>query len=328
MTKAVLDGTLKRGEIPRLCLFYGDSEFMLSFYGDVITQRLGSTHESMYFEEYDFENLIDFLGSSSLFSTQNIMRLKLYVVPNKKQSSQILQTLKDNANSYLIIELYKSPSINNAEYAKRFKGLSANFKDNSLNIADVRFYNPNQNEAMAILDSRAKMLGINASYGILQYLLEIQNYDLGMAYNELEKFIYYKEITKELLEEISHTLGSTKIESLIDCIFNKRGNLAYMVQSLSDEGIDEVEILREIHRYFYILFKLYGHSKAYGKIDSKEALGYVAPSHILNTWSKRSLKISTKQYLDIFEILNLARIKRLNGDDSLLSCAIAMQRIL
>lgn len=329
MTKAMLDKFLQQS-VPRAILLYGDSEFLISYYTQTILEKLGGTPNRMYFEEYDHQEVLNCLGVNSLFGGTNILVLKLYATLNKKQLQDIFYMLAHNANSFFIVELLKSPSISDSEYAKRFKAMAALFKPTAslADVLEVRLYLPSRDDMTKILYKRASALGLRMDASLLHYLLDVQHNDLAIAYNELEKFVYFETITPQLIEELSYNLGDVKLESLLDCLFDKRGHLIETLQILHDEGVDNMELLREVSRYFYILFKLYGHSKAHGTLDSKEALGYKPPPQILNVWSRRSLKLTTEKYLALFDILNLWRVQQLQGRDVVMQHLVAIQQIL
>ncbi|STQ85522.1 DNA polymerase III subunit delta [Helicobacter muridarum] len=329
MTRAALDKILSK-TIPKCILLYGESEFLINYYSKIIQAKLACNAQKFYFEEYVQDEVITMLGTNSLFGGKNAVIIKQYNTLSKNQIQAIFSTLGRNPNSYMIIELYKSPNISEQEYAKRFKAFSALFRPTSSckEIYEVRLYNPLPHEMLQILINRARELSINIQPNLLEYLLSIQQYDISMAYNELEKFVYYPVIDIELINSLSYSLGNVNTESLLDSLFNKKTNLAHILNTLYDEGIDDMELNRELSRYFYILFKLYGHSRAYGSMDCREALGYQAPSHIFATWSKRSLRLTTQKYIAIFDMLNEWRNAKLEGSNRGIQYLIAIQEIL
>lgn len=298
MTRVMLDKLLLR-EVPRAILLYGDSDFLISYYSDMILKKLDGECRRIYFEEYDHQEVLNYLGVNSLFGGINILVLRLYATLNKKQMQDILYMLEHNPNSFLIVELLKSPTITDAEYAKRFKAMATLFKPTAKlkEVFEVRLYPPFRDDMVKILYNRACELGLKIDSSLLNFLLDVQHDDLAIAYNELEKFIYYETITPQLIEELSYSLGDVKLESLLNCLFDKQGHLTSTLQILHDEGMDNMELLREITRYFYILFKLYGHSRMHGNMDSKEVLGYKAPPQLFNVWQNEVLRLQQKSIL-------------------------------
>ncbi|RDU61406.1 DNA polymerase III subunit delta [Helicobacter sp. MIT 14-3879] len=317
-------------DLPRCILLYGENEFLINYYSKMIQNKLEGNISTFYFGDYHHEQVLGFLGTNNLFGEKSSLVIKHYNVFNKKQLQEIFSTLTHNPNSFLIVELHKSPNISDTEYAKRFKAMSALFKPTNKfkEVFEVRLYNPSLSEMLQILSKRAKELQLPINSNLLEYLLTIQYYDLSIAYSELEKFIYYSSIDKQLIDELSYSLGNVNIDFLLNALFDKRNNLAKILHTLHDEGVDNTELLRELHRYFYILFKLYGHSRQYGSMDCKQALGYQPPAHILEIWSKRSLKLTTQKYLMLFDLLNAWRNAQFHGKDVSMQYLVAIQEIL
>ncbi|RDU63577.1 DNA polymerase III subunit delta [Helicobacter didelphidarum] len=328
MTKVLFDKFLAHS-IPRAILLYGENEFLITYYSDLITTKIGGVYQTIYFD-YNHQEALNYLGVNSLFGDLNVLVLKLYTVLDKKQIQDLFFTLEHNPKSFLIVQFYKSPSMNDADYAKKFRIMSALFKPSAKlqDIIEMRCFHLSQDEMLKILRKRSLELELQIDSHLLEYLLNIQNNDLAIAYNELSKFIYFPNITLQLIDELSYSLGNMKMESLFDSLFDKKGHLIEIIQTLNEEGMDNMALLREIHKYFYILFKLYGHSKMYGNLDSKEALGYKPPQHIFNVWSRRSLKIKTQTYLALFDICNQWRIQQFQGKDVSLQFLIEIQQIL
>lgn len=315
--------------VPRAIVLYGECEFLFSYYANLILSKLDSNPKIMYFD-YNHDEAVEYLSTNNLFGGRNVLVLKVYKIPTQKEIKELFFILEQNKNSFLIIELYKSSSSSNTDYAREFQKASGIFKPSAKlkDVFDVRFFEPSFDEKIKILTQRITELNIYFDFSMLQHLLDTQNGDLGMAYNELSKFIYYQNITHELIDELCYGLGELKIESLLNSLFDKKGNLVSILNTLNEEGFDNMKILLEINRYFYILFKLYGHSKMYGNMDSKSALGYSPPKHIFNVWSRRSLKIKTQTFLALFDILNEWRVGQIKGKNVALQYLIAIQQIL
>lgn len=377
MTKAALDKYLQNAT-PRAILLYGECEFLINFYAQIVLNRLqGLGQDSNQNLTQDFrQNLgqdsmqnppfrMDFtynhfeatntLGLNSLFGGKNVLHLRLddfkavaskssksvksKAKPkedsNKKfisnsEVSELLEILERNKNSFLVVEFLKNPSNSAADYAKKFKALSALFKptQNLKDVLEMRCFEPFYEEKIKILTNRSNELNLSFTQPLLEHLLNAQNGDIAMAFGELNKYVYYPQITHKLIDELSYNLGALKIESLLDSLFDKKGHLVMILETLNDEGLDNMELLREINRYFYILFKLYAHSKSFGNMNALEVLGYKPPPQIFNVWSRRSLKIKTQTYLELFDIINEWRVKQMRGINATLPSLIAIQQIL
>lgn len=358
MTKQALDKYLQNAT-PRALLLYGECEFLISYYAQIVLSRLKDSKEDsnqnapfcldFTYNHFEASNA---LSLNSLFGGKNVLHLRLddfkslaaKSAKSKKTKSEdsnkkfitnseiteLLEILERNQNSFLVVEFLKNPSNSQADYAKKFKSISSVFKPTAKlkEVLEMRCFEPFYEDKIKILATQAHKLNLNIQIDKLEYLLNAQNGDIGMAYSELNKYVYYPHISFELINDLSYNLGALKIESLLDSLFDKKGHLVSILETLNDEGLDNMELLREIHRYFYILFKLYAHSKSFGNMNAQEVLGYKPPPQIFNVWSKRSLKIKTDTFLSLFDILNDWRIKQLRGINATLPSLIAIQQLL
>lgn len=332
MTKKALDKLLAT-TTPRCMMLYGESEFLISHYSRLAQSRIegiGGGISHMFFEDYNHNEAIGLLGSKSIFSEKCMLVMKLHSAPSKKQVQELFKALAMNEDGHLILEFHKSPAISNAEYAKRFKALSALFKPTKdlKDVIEVRFFNPNLAEMLDLLSHRAGELGLRFSADMLDYLLTTQNHDISIAYKELEKFIYYQHVDKNLIDALSHPLGNLDMQSLYDALFEKRGNPIAIFEKLRELGGSEADLLRELHGYFYLLFKLYAHSKGHGNMDCREILGYQPPSHVVSTWARRCIKLDTHKYLAAFDMLNEWRVAAMKGREVSMHYLLSMQRLM
>ncbi|PAF50947.1 hypothetical protein BKH43_03580 [Helicobacter sp. 13S00401-1] len=307
MYKQDLDKYLQT-KIPKAIFLYGESEFYLSYYAELIASKIGGEVNRIYFEDKD-NDALGLLSSASLFGGKNIVLIKTYNTLSDKVLKPALSSMDEN--SFLIVEFYKNPSISPTEYSKRCKSMANSFKLHP-NCLEVRFFTPTFNEGLYLLKERAKKLGLEVHPNALEFLLEVQNSDVGIALNELEKFTVYKKISKELVEKLSYGIASLNIDALIDALFDGE-NIALILEKLEEEGVEEMDLLREVQRHFYILFKLYAYSKSFGRLEYKEALGYTPPPKIAESLSRRALKLKDVQYVNILDTLNLWRINAMKG---------------
>ncbi|PAF45411.1 DNA polymerase III subunit delta [Helicobacter sp. 11S02629-2] len=307
MYKQDLDKYLQT-KIPKAIFLYGESEFYISHYGELIASKIGGEVNRIYFDN-NFNNVLNLLSGASLFGDTNIVLLRTYNTIPSNTLKQILSSIEDK--SFLIVEFYKNPSISDTEYAKRYRSMGTTFKLYP-NCLEVRFFAPTFNEGLYLLRDKAKKLGLEVHANALEFLLEVQNNDIGIALNELEKFAIDKKITSELVEKLSYGIASLNIEALINALFDGE-NIALILEKLEEEGIEEMDLLREVQRHFYILFKLYAYSKAFGRLDYKEALGYTPPPKVAEGLSRRALRLKSEQFVKILDTLSLWRIDSMRG---------------
>ena len=79
MYKNEFDNYIKQNKKFKAYMFYGQSTFLIEQYSLAIAQSLGQSDEieKLYFEEYDFKYAKDKLLQSSLFSSNNILLIKI-----------------------------------------------------------------------------------------------------------------------------------------------------------------------------------------------------------------------------------------------------------
>ncbi|PAF48668.1 hypothetical protein BKH41_05200 [Helicobacter sp. 12S02232-10] len=317
MYKKDLDLFLQKS-LPRATLLYGESEFLIKYYSDKIALKIteSSNKTTFYYSDYDFKAVMAILGQSSLFGDVSLVVLKLDKKLSKKEIDEMLHALIRNQENALIIEFYRSESRSNAEYAQDFKALSASFKNSSLGSLgiEVRFFTPNFRESIALLKERASALNLTIEERLLGVILGMQNNDLGIAYNELEKFcILDSPITFEDIQKLSYGLGSVSIDDLYDAIFNKK-DIFEIYEKIQEEGLEELQLLREFERYFYQLFLFFAYIKSHGSPNAKDILGFAPPQMMVEKLASRSIRIKEEGYRRIFELFGKWRNATMRGE--------------
>lgn len=313
MYKKDLDIFLQNS-IPRSALLYGESDFLIRYYSDKIAQKITpkSNHTIFYYSDYDFKAIMDILSQSSLFGDENLVILKLDKKPEKSKIDEMLKALEHNLSNFLIIEFYQAESRTNTQYFQDCRNLAGSFKNKS-NI-EVRFFHLNINEAISFLKQRADELGLLIPEQLLSMVLNIQNNNLALAYNELEKLsILNKTITFEDIQRLCYGLGSVDIEELYDCLFIKK-DFYDLLDKMQEEGLDEMDLLREMERYFYQLFLFFAYIKTHGSPNAKDILGFSPPAFIVQKLATRAIKIKEEGYLNIFESFKKWRNSALRGE--------------
>ncbi|MCE3039616.1 DNA polymerase III subunit delta [Helicobacter anatolicus] len=304
---------LLQKELPQGMLFYGDSEFYINFYTKKILDRMpGASINTFYFSDYSISQVLDILGQGSLFGDKSIVVLKLDSKIPKKEVEALYKCLKNNPDNMLIINFFRSENKSAVQYAQDFRSFGAMFRKEG--FVDVQFFAPTMMESIILLRQKAEELGIRIADYLLQSLLQLQNNDLGIAMGELEKYqVFDEEITVEILQKLSFGLGSVGLENLLDSIF-KNKDILVVYEKILEEGEDEMDMIREIERYFYILFMFCVFIKINGRCDAKEILGYQPPKFIVDKYINRAIKIKEKQFQKIFEGLRTWRNAYLSGE--------------
>ncbi|PAF54367.1 hypothetical protein BKH42_00155 [Helicobacter sp. 13S00482-2] len=312
MYRKDLDTLLKKSS-PKATLLYGESNFLISYYSAKIAKKITdkSNKTTFYYSDYDFRSVMDILGQSSLFSDESLVVLKLDKKLPKKEIDSFLNAISMNANNSLIIEFYRSDSKTSAEYAQDFRTFASAFKGEG--VIDVRFFDPNFYDCIALLRERANELNLDIEDRLLGVILNLQNNDLSIAYNELEKFtIFDKPITIEDIHKLSYGLGSVGIDELYNAIFDKKDALS-LLWKIQEEGLDDIEILREMERYFYQLFLFFAYIKSNGSPNAKDILGFAPPQAIVDKLASRAIRIKEEGYQKIFELFRKWRNVSMRG---------------
>lgn len=320
MYKKDLDTYLTKST-PKAALLYGESNFFIDFYTKKIIAKIPDANVStFYFADYQLDATLDILSQGSLFGDKSIVVLKLDSKLPKKDIDLLLESIKNTENT-LIINFYHSESKTPVQYAQDCRTFASAFKGDG--VIEVRFFAPNMTDNMTLLKQKAKELNLQIQDNLLLFILQMQNNDISLALSELEKYQNYDEvITKELVENLSYGLGSISIDDFFDIFFEKRDFLP-TYEKMQEEGLDSNDLLKEMERYFFILFMFSAYAKTHqNNVDAKEILGYQPPSFIIDKYIRRIAKLKEVHFQSIFEILRHWRIQSFRGEKTADICAL------
>lgn len=310
---------LKGKKPPRISFFYGDS-FLVEYYSKKVAKSLSCEEKSIfYFGEYNAININTLLVQDSLFGTSSLIVVKLNAKLSKVDVELFLQSLSSNTHNALIIEYYPAPSKTAADYAREAKVCEGYFKHQKISkdsIATVRFYEPTMSECMQFMRERCDELSLRADDKILSHILHLQNNDIALALNELEKFVIYngrdKPIEPNDVNLLCDGAASFSINELCHSIMEKKPFI-HILQNIYDEGVNEMAIIGEIQRFFYQLFLFYAFVKMKGSADAKSILGYMPPKHIVEPLVRYCIRFKENEYIAIFELLTAWRYEVSKG---------------
>lgn len=316
MYKSQLDTLLKQST-PRVSFLYGDS-FLVGYYSRKIAHCLKSEEKTtFYFDEYNANNINTLLSQGSLFGSSSLVVLKINHKLSKADVELFLTSLSHNTHNALIIEYYQSPSKSQADYARDCKVCAGYFKHPKIpkdSLVEVRFFEPTMGECMEFMRERARELHLKADDKILSQILMLQNNDIALALNELEKFVIYmgKNIEPSDVNLLCDGIASFSVEELC-CTLMEKKPIVEMLQSIYEEGINEIAMISEIQRFFYQLFLFFTFIKIKGRPDAKEILGFSPPAHITERLSRYCIRFKEAQYIAIFELLSTWRYEVSKG---------------
>ncbi|WP_027327006.1 DNA polymerase III subunit delta [Helicobacter pametensis] len=314
-------------QTPQATLLYGECAFWIDLYSKKIASKSVEPENiaRFYFGDYEYSQVLDLLGQSSLFGDSTLVILKLDKKLSKKELQAFLNALEKNAQNSLIIEFYKSDSRSSSEYARDFKEMAGMFKGER--VVEVRFFEPNQSECQMLLAQRAKELGIQIDMRSLSFLLGMQNGDIAIALKELEKFVYFdRQIEEKDVGELCSALGSVEIEDLLGALLMRK-NVMGIYARLEEEGLDEMGMMSAIASHFYKLFMIFAFIRSHGRVDAKEVLGYVPPSFVLDGLVREAMSLREGQYKAVFEVMIEWRLQIFSGRGKIGGAIVALQKL-
>ncbi|TLD82848.1 DNA polymerase III subunit delta [Helicobacter sp. MIT 11-5569] len=318
----------------RAILLYGADIFLIGHYGEKIAKiflEKGYEKNSFYFGEFDFENALSCFSQGSLFGDAALVWIKVDKKIPKKQLDTLVESLLKNGNGALILEFYQADNKTIMEYMADAKSMVSSFNQAKNGVFEVRFFAPNFNEAMPILQEYAKELKIKIPNFLLHRIFEQQNLDLGLSIAELRKYgIFDQEITAEIVDNLGYGLGSVEVDEILELLLLKKPYFDKLSQFL-EQGFEEKQLISVVQKYFFVLFLLKIHIRLKGDSNLAEALGYNPPKAILEKKKAFATMIKETQYESIFFILNTWReesFKGMNRGNGFLSTLIKIQAIL
>ncbi|WP_033761196.1 DNA polymerase III subunit delta, partial [Helicobacter pylori] len=264
---------------PKAVFLYGEFDFFIHYY----TQAIGSliklnnpNAETSFFYASDYEKslIMTLLEQNSLFGESSLVVLKLDFALHKKFKENdinlFLKALERPSHNRLIIGLYNAKS-DTIKYKYSSEAIVKFFQKSPLKDEALcaRFFAPKTWESLKFLQERANFLHLDISNHLLNALFEINNEDLGVAFNDLDKLaILNAPITLEDIQELSSNAGDMDLQKLILGLFFKKSVLD-IYDYLLKEGKRDADILRGLERYFYQLFLFFARIKTTGSMDAK-----------------------------------------------------------
>jgi len=266
---------------------YGNDSFQSELYAELIKEQFGADELlRVYFEEYDYKLVSDYLGMGSLFSARKFLDLKVAKRPIKKELEALIALCKKNKDHFFLLSLYGEGAREN-ELEKCFEN---NF---------ARFFKPsNLNEGLELLSLAAKRQNVRATNAALRLLYTSFDENLSLAASELAKFKDLS-IDEEEVQKYCFSLSTQSFDSFFDELLNARlKNLEKML-----DNYNEIALLNALSASFYRLFKITLFAKVYGRVDLKEILGYAPPSQVTRKLQEQAFRLHLKQYESIFKLL-------------------------
>lgn len=299
MKRHELDKLINEGRPPNALMLFGDSHFLIERYTTLLLDLDDANILSLYYDEYNFNNAKTHLSQGSLFGDRNILLVKSEKKIPKKELDILVQLCKKNPDNIFVY----------AYFGTDFKkSATAAFNAKSGGTA-LRLFPPFFNEAKTILLQEAGRMGIQMDQNAAYHLLDIQNNDLSLAYNELSKFqILNRPITVKEVDDLVFGLAEIKVDKLISKLLKKE-EFREDLQHLLESGEDEIRIITALGTFVTQLYLFYIYIKIHGIANSAEILGYKLPAPIEKERTQLCIRFKQQDYTDMLNLLLDAELK-------------------
>ncbi|MDX1808051.1 MAG: DNA polymerase III subunit delta [Sulfurospirillaceae bacterium] len=328
MYKREFENILQKGQLPKSILFYGSCIYQNNQNAAKTLEKLGAQPEEkllLHYDEYNIAAAKNFLSQSSLFGDRNILIIKTDVVVPKKELDVLVGLCLKNEGNFLIYQFFGDD--------KKAKNLEKSFTT-KMHAGFVRFFRPNQGEALFMLDMAAKEMNIKISKFALSHLFQLEDEDIALCINDLNKLsILDKDIEIADIDRLIYGVGTISMDKFITELLQKKDIRETYTKLLESGNADEVRIINAIETNLTQLFLFHSFIKINGRFDPKEILGYPLPPQIANEKSKLSMMINLEAYKSMFDLLfeNELKLKKMQNIDKnslLLSTLIKLQTFL
>jgi len=322
MYKAEFDKHIQNRSVSNAFVFFGESGFLIDMYTKMMSNIEDANALTYYYDEYDFNSAKAHLSQGSLFGDRNILIIKTEKKVPKKELDTLFQYCTKNPDNIFIYAYYGSDH-------KTYNNKKA-FGKNS--VMGVRFFHPKEYEAQNILLQMAQEKSIKIDKYTLTHLLNIQNGDIALAANELDKFrVYDREITTKDVESLVYGLSEVNLDDFIKKLLGKK-EFTEDLKNILEHGEDEIRVITAITAYLTQLYMFNIYIRVNGAPNALDILGYPAPKFVVDEKAALSLKFKPNTYSKLHELLlsSELKMKSSNVDKNaiLLSTLIRLQKLL
>ncbi|MEA3384110.1 MAG: hypothetical protein U9Q20_05485 [Campylobacterota bacterium] len=281
-------------------MFYGQCDYLIESYSTKVALKLanGDDIQKIYFDEYNFKDCVNYLDSSSLFSSNNILLIKTNKKINKKEVDELISICNTNSDSKVIFSCIGDTD---------FRTMAKSFTKKKSSV-EVVFYQPKDYEAIDIMNKQALSLGVSCGLQELGYLYNMHQKDLSLSINDLNKLsILNTPISANIINKQCFGMGAVSIDDFFIKLFSGQ-NIAKDLYMLLEEGMNEIYLINQTTGFIQQLFSINSYLKLYGQLNIKEIWGYPLPSHIADARAKIAMKYKQEQFLEmltVFQTLEL-----------------------
>jgi len=295
-------------------MFWGNNDYLIEQYSKKVSLKLANGEDiyKVYFEEYNFKDISNHLGSSSLFSSTNIVLIKTAKKILKKELDELISICNTNPDSFLVISCIGEVD---------FKSMTKSFTAKN-SAVEVRIYDPTDQEAITILNQESQNRSVTIGYGELQYLYNMHQKDLSLCVNDLEKLSILKSpIGVNTINSHCFGLGAVSLDDFFIKLFSGQ-NINRELYMLLEEGLNEVYLINQTTTFLQQLLNINTYIKLYGQLDIIKIWGFNLPKDIANKRASVAMRyklIHFKELLDdILQLeLNLKMVSKIDSNSYL-----------
>jgi DNA polymerase-3 subunit delta len=318
--KNELDKHIQNGSLSNSFILFGESAFLIDRYIGILTDIKDASVAKFYHDEYDFASAKAHLSQASLFGDRNVLIIKSEKKVPKKELDILIEQCEKNSSNIFVYAYYGDDQKAYAKPPAKTKTMC------------VRFFHPNQGEAVFTISQVAREKNVNIDNYTINHLLTIQNWDIALACNEIEKLkVYDRAITTKDIDSLVFGLSQTSIENFIKKILNKK-DFKEDLNTILEHGEDEIRVLTAIISYLTQLYMFHIYIRVNGAPNAIEILGYPAPKFVVDEKAAMSIKIKPLTYYKLHELLLDSELKmkssHVNKSAILLSTLIRLQQLL
>ena len=272
------------------------NDYLVDYYMDLYKDTLDAKESmlTLYYDEWNFEQAKNYLSQTSLFGGTNLLIVKGDKKIQKKELDQLVTLANKNADNYFLYGYDENKTA--------AKSLQSSFTEKKGGVW-VRFFEPNINEGIAILQQKAQKIQLDIDHYALQHLMLLLNNNLALCANELDKLaILGIKITSKDIDKLVYSTAPLATEQLLIRLFNKE-DITDTITKLLDLGEDEASLLRSTQYFINQIFLFHAYIKLNGHVDSAAILGYKLPKQIEDQKAQLALRVKSSALLKIFEHL-------------------------
>ena len=295
MYKNIFDNHLKSNKTFDAYMFWGQNDFLIESYALNVALSFAKNDEiqKVYFDEYDFNTCQDILSQSSLFSSTNILLIKIAKKIPKKDIDSLIKICNLNQDSRVIFACLGNMDL---------KAIAKSFTAKT-NSAEVRFFAPNIGEAIKILNDEANKINLRFDQGALTHLYEMHEKDLALCVSDIKKLSILDEmVTTKMVTNQCFGMGAVSLDDVLIKLFTNQ-NFNANLYKLLEEGVGEVFLINQIIAFVQQLFMINSYLKLYGSLDILQIWGYPLPKDIANQRASIAVKFNHNQFSMMLDFL-------------------------